>query len=217
MTVRSQGLGQHNGNWETAYEALAFTAEALSADAADEALRKLGARVDTLLRDWETIDADRRKLRRAALRATAQARVADARLDHAIGEFARDLLAAAGNDEKGALYTRFFPESHEDVIALGLDSEVPEVTLLVQILSTEEDLPGALKGHLDPLRDALRQGNSALADRADALAELGRHGARVEAWLETAQSAARSTQRALDRLAGERKLPATWALSFFAG
>jgi len=127
----------------------------------------------------------------------------------------RDLVALVSGNTESDLYKRFFPEPHEDVIAMGLDSEVPEVTLIVYTLEQNTETPGALKGHLEPLRSSLRLGNGALAARSDALAELGRHQARVEAWNETASSTLKSLRKTLGRIAEARKLPSTWAEAFF--
>lgn len=210
MTFRLHG----EGGSESAYEAVAYTVDALSAQAGDAELTQLAGRVSGLLGDWEAIDADRRRLRRIVLGATARARVADATLDAAIHAFAHDLLAAVGNDTAAPLYTRFFPEAHEDIIEMGLDSEVPVVTLLLANLDSTDDVPEALKAHADALRAGLKLGNSALLDRSDALADLGRHSAREQAWAETAVSTLRSVHRHIVRLATARALPIAWADAF---
>jgi hypothetical protein len=207
---------QANG-WEASFDAVAFTVDALQAHPSDHALARLGSRLGSLLEDWETIDSAGRGLRRAALRASAQCRAADGSLDAALGAFATELLAHVGGDTSASLYQKFFSEPHEDIIAMGLDSEVPLVTLTVSLLDSQPELTDGLKAHAAPLRDALRLANGALANRADALADLGRHGARVEAWHDTARSTVDSTRKALGRLAAERKLPAHWAASFFHG
>ncbi len=210
MTFRLQG----DGGSEAAYEAVAYTVEALAANPNDAELKHLADRVSGLLGDWEAIDADRRRLRRQVLTATAHARVADATLDAAIHRFAHDLLAAVGDDTASPMYTRFFPEPHEDIIEMGLDSEVPVVTLLLATLDGTEDVPEALKAHTEVLRTGLKLGNGALADRSDALADLGRHSAREQAWTETAVSTLRSVHRNLVRFATARSLPAAWADAF---
>ena len=204
-----------HGHQQASYDDVAFTVDALAARADDTELTKLSHRVDGLLHDWENIDAEGRRLKRAVTRATAHVHVADATLDAALGAFARDLVALVSGNAESDLYKRFFPEAHEDVIAMGLDSEVPEVTLIVYTLEQNAETPGALKGHLEPLRSSLRLGNGALAARADALAELGRHQARVEAWNETARSTLKSLRKTLGRIAEARKLPSTWAEAFF--
>ncbi|MBI5515770.1 MAG: hypothetical protein HY909_18455 [Deltaproteobacteria bacterium] len=207
----------HAHGWEASYDAVAFTVDALQAHPSDHALARLATRIGGLLEDWESIDAAGRGLRRAALRSSAQCRAADGSLDAALGAFATALLAHVGGDTGASLYQKFFNEPHEDIIAMGLDSEVPLVTLVVSLLDSLPELTDALKAHTAPLRDALRLANGALANRSDALADLGRHGARVEAWQETAHSSLGSTRKALGRLAHERKLPEHWVASFFHG
>ncbi|MFO0608437.1 MAG: hypothetical protein U0324_35050 [Polyangiales bacterium] len=195
---------------------VAFTVEALAALPGDADLAKLSGRVAGLLSDWGGIDAEGRRLEREVIRASAHVKVADATLDAALAAFAADLLAHVGNDTSHATYTSFFTEPHEEVIAMGLDSEVPEVTLIVHALDQQgESAPSKLRAHLEPLRAGLKLGNGALASRSDALADLGRHMARVEAWHETAAASLRSTHGALARLAQKRALPAAWADAFF--
>jgi hypothetical protein len=206
-------MSHHHPCSESAYESVAFTVEALAARADDAELTRLADRVRGVLTDWENLDATRRSLRRAALQASAHVHVADATLDAAIAAFARDLVAVAGKD--GALYQRFFPESHEEIIAMGLESELPVVTLVLALLDASTDLPAQLSGHTDTLRAGLRLGNGALANRADAMAELGRHGARQESWGETSLASQLSVRRSLEKLAAARALPPSWVSAFF--
>lgn len=204
---------EHHG---VTYEQVASTVEALAAQPGDAELVKLSARAASLLNEYETIEADGRRLERAVIRASAHVRVADATLDAAIATFASDLLAAVSQNVDAELYRRYFPEAHEDVIAMGLDSEVPEVTLIVHALDQNvEGTPEPLRRHLEPLRAGLKMGNGALAGRSDALADLGRHQARVEAWHETAASSLRSLRHTVARLAQKRALPPTWTDAFF--
>jgi hypothetical protein len=195
---------------------VAFTMEALSAIPGDVELTKLATRASALLDNWGSIDAQSRLLERDVIRASAHVRVADAMLDAALAAFASDLVGVVAGNLQHALYVRFFPVQHDEVIAMGLDSEVPEVTLIVHALDHGAgDVPERLRVHVEPLRAGLRLGNGALASRSDALGELGRHMARVEAWHEAAESTQRSLHTALARIADKRKLPATWADAFF--
>jgi hypothetical protein len=193
-------------------DALTFTVEALTARPEEAALTALGQRLAALLEDHAGIEADGRALRRAVLRATAQARVADAALDAGIAAFAKDLLALGGE----AVYAGYFVEGHDEVIALGLDTELPQVALIVAKLDADASAPSSLRAHLDSLRAGLRLGTSALANRGDAYADLGRHEARVVAWRETAASALRSARRTLVARATNLGLAPTWVDTFFS-
>ncbi|MBL8602154.1 MAG: hypothetical protein JNK72_09525 [Myxococcales bacterium] len=204
---------QADGSSESAYESVAFTVEALAADPNDGELYKLAERLGVLLREWESIQADGRTLRRAVIRASAHAHVADARLDAAIDAFARDVLALVDGNTAHETYAKYFPEPHEEIIAMGLDAELPEVTLIVATLDAG-DAPEKLKAHTESLRGGLKLGNAALADRADALADLGRHSAREQAWAETADRSLSSAHKALARIGAARNLPLSWADSF---
>ncbi len=204
-------MSHHHTTAEHLRDALVHAFEALSALPDDAALARLAGRVDAVLRDRERLDATASTLRRAVIRSRAHARVADATLDAAIAAFAADVLALG--DAQSELYKRFFPEPHDEVIALGLESELPLVTLVLAHLGAQE-LPASLARHADALRAGLRLGNAALANRSDALADLGRHGAREESWSESAASALSSTRRSLEALARTRGLSSAWVAAF---
>jgi hypothetical protein len=207
--------GNHR-QYDVTADHVAFTVEALAALPGDADLTKLSDRVAGLLTDWEGIETEGRRLERAVIRSSAQVKVADATLDAALAAFASDLLTHVNHDTSHATYTTYFTEPHEDVIAMGLDTEVPEVTLIVHTLDQQgEAAPPVLRAHLEPLRAGLKLGNGALAARSDALADLGRHMARVEAWHESAAATLRSVHGALTRLAQKRGLPASWPDAFF--
>ena len=206
-------MSHHNACSESAYESVAFTVEALAARSDDAELTHLADRVRGVLTDWENLEASRRVLRRAAIQSSAHVHVADATLDSALAAFARDLVAVTGKDSN--LYQRFFPESHEEIIAMGLESELPVVTLVLAQLGANPDIPAQLTAHADTLRAGLRLGNAALANRADALADLGRHAAREESWGETSLASLVSVRRALEKMAAARALPLSWVSAFF--
>lgn len=203
------------GGWQSAYEELAYLGEALFAHE-DEDMQRLASRIGGVLADWEKIDAERLRKRRIVIRSQARVRLADVTLDRRIARFAQDLLAQTSDARDHALYRRFFPESHEDVIDLGLDAEVPAATLVLLVLGSDEALPEVLRSHREPLGNALKMGNAALAERAEALGDMGRLGARIEAWKESANGAARSVRRALEQLAGERGWSERAVAAFFA-
>lgn len=212
-----QLLTHHDPDWELEFESLAFTVEALLAhpEPDDQELGRLAARTTAVLADWEEIDADGRGLGRNALHAAARVRAADIALDHALGVFAEDVLQAAAGDRTSALYERFFPEPHEDLLEMGLDASLPVVMLGALALEQDSTLPEALRAHGATLKDAVALGNGALAERAESFADLGRHQARVEAWKETAAATHRNLRRTLGRLAAARGLPERWASGFF--
>lgn len=200
--------------WEAAFEGLAYLHEALSSFFDDEALRRLAQRTAMVLVDGERIEHDRRLLWRSVVASQAQVRLADAALDHQLSLFAGVLLDQVKGDRGDALYTRLFPEPHEDVIDLGLDAEIPVVTLILMVLDEDESIPARLRDRRDILRAALMKGNAALGNRAETYANLGRHRARVEAWLETASCTSRAVGRELERLAKERGLGMRWLQAF---
>lgn len=204
-------------HWEAEFQSLAFTTEALFAhpEPDDQPLGRLAARAASVLADWEEIDLDGRALRRDAIRAAARVRAADIAMEEALELLVKDVLATTEGNRESDLYLRFFPESHEDLIEMGLDASLPIVMGFLVALDQDDGLPERVRAHEDALRPALQLGNGALADRAEALANLGRHQARVEAWKETAVATRRNLYRALGRIAEQRGLPARWVRAFF--
>ena len=200
--------------WEDRYEELAFTAFALHTQIDDAALGKLFTEVQGVLADWERIEADRRRIRGAAIAARARVKVADSALDLILQKLAETLIAES-DGQRGELYQRFFPEAHERVVALGLDGELPAASLVMAQLDEGGTVPDGLSIYIEPLRACLGLGNGALAQRADGYAELGRLAARVEAWLETADAVNRNVHADLTTLAEDRGLSARWVGSFF--
>lgn len=211
MTTTGSGAG-----WEEAYEELAYTAFALRTQVDDPPIAKLHTEVVGVLGDWERIEADRRQLRGAAIAARANVRVADAALDLVLHKLAETILQETDDDPEAELYTRFFPEPHERVIALGLDAELPIASAAMAQLDEGEAVPEPLMAHVSPLRSCLTLGNAALAARADAYAGLGRLQARIEAWMETADATARNVHADLTALGDARGLSYRWTSSFFA-
>lgn len=213
MQLAPSGAG---AAWDEAYEELAFTAFALATQADDPELARMAIEVRGVLADWEQIEADRRRLRGAAIAARAHARVADAALDLVLTKIAETILKETGGSAEHALYRRFFPEPHERVIALGLDAELPIAGAAMAQLDEGEAVPAALAAHGAPLRACLAVGHAAIHGRAEAYAELGRLEARVEAWLETAEATLRNVHGDLTTLGDRRGLSYRWTASFFA-
>lgn len=200
--------------WDDTYEDLAFTAFALATQTDDAAIGPLYVKVTGVLADWERIEADRRRLRGAAIAARAAVHVADCALDLELHRLADAVLAECDGDRGSELYRRFFPEPHEHVIELGLDGELPAAS--VAMAQLDEGKPSeALQAHVNPLRACLTIGNSALVQRAESYAELGRMQARLEAWLESAAAVTRTVRAELARVGQERGLGAHWSASFF--
>ncbi len=160
----------------------------------------------------EEITLDGFALRRRAIAASAAVQHADAMLDSFIAKFARDVQSIG--DAGKALYDRFFPTHHADVIELGLDAEVPVAALILNTLD-DETVPASLREHKPMVHALLQRANGALTERAEAYAVLGRHQARVDAWLESAAGLQRGLRRTLHGLAESTGRPSRWALSFF--
>jgi hypothetical protein len=196
-------------SWEATWASLTQAAFALDTVSDDEALAPVSRRVQASLREWAELEAQRLRLRAAALGASARIRVADAALDHRIEALASSLIESHGG-EKGERYRALFPEPHDGIVALGLDAEVPAVTLVLSELERAQDLPEDLRAHIEPLRTALQVSNRALMDRGEVYAALGSLQARVEAWLDSADVLREHVDDTLGMIAKERGLPLRW-------
>lgn len=202
--------------WLHARGELVHLGAALATQADVPPLDRLLRRVRGELEEWQQIEADGEDLRHLATAACARVAVADAALDHRLARLG-DALIANGEPER---YARFFPEPHEEVIALGLACELPAAMLAAERLAeagSEDGGSELAETHLEPLRAAIQLGTVALSDRAHAYAELGRHQARLEAWLESHGAIVATTRATLARVAGERGLSERWVRAFFAG
>lgn len=206
-------IGGRSPAWFAGHDALVFTLAALQSEPEEKSLESLAARIIDALRDHEEITLDGFALRRRAIASTASVQHADAMLDTFIAKFARDVQAVGGDAGK-ALYDRFFPTHHADVIELGLDAEVPVAALILTSLE-DETIPSNLRAYSDQVRALLQRANGALTERAESYALLGKHQARVDAWLESAAGLQRGLRRTLHGLAESTGRPSRWALSFF--
>jgi hypothetical protein len=196
-------------SWEATWASLTQAAFALDTVSDDEALAPVSRRVQASLREWAELEAQRLRLRTAALGASARIRVADAALDHRIEALASLVIESHGG-EKGERYRSLFPEPHDGIVALGLDAEVPAVTLVLSELERAQDLPEDLRAHIEPLRTALQVSNRALMDRGEVYAALGSLQARVEAWLDSADVLREHVYDTLGTIAKDRGLPLRW-------
>ena len=202
--------------WEFTWATLTQSAYALEAVSDDESIAPLLRRVKAALREWGDIESNRLRLRAGALAVAARIRVADAALDHRIETLAHTVINAHGGED-GPRYKSLFPEHHENIVALGLDAEVPAVTLVLNELERSKDLPADLATEIEPLRTALQVSNRALVERGEVYSSLGALQARIEAWLESASVLHDHVMSELGALAKHRGLPLRWvdALSGF--
>lgn len=195
--------------WEASWAALTQAAFALDAVSDDESIAPLLRRVQASLREWSEIESQRLRLRTAALGVTARIRVADAALDHRIESIGSAVIESHGGRD-GARYKSLFPEPHEGIVALGLDSEVPAATLVLSELERAQDLPSDLTAEIEPLRTALQVSNRALVDRGEVYSALGSLQARVESWLDSAAILHDHVLSELGVIAKQRGLPLRW-------
>ncbi|MCC6876419.1 MAG: hypothetical protein IT378_19100 [Sandaracinaceae bacterium] len=195
--------------WQQVHDELSHTAFALATQADDESLASLYHKIAFELGQWEQLDAERRNVGREAIAARAHVRMADAALDHVLHR-----LAGAAS-EHGEHYAKLFPEGHEEVIALGLDGELPAASVAMAVLD-EDGTPAPLKAHAAHLRQALAVGHGALSARADAYAARGRLEARMEACIEDGEGLLRVARTTLAQLASARGRPERWVAAFFA-
>jgi len=207
MDEPTRGLGARA---RASYDSLLASAAAMATQAEDPDLVGLLERTQSFLDEYRSITGHGETLRITAIATTARVRVADAALDRTLERFAIALLERI---ERGTeSYRRFFPIPHEDVIELGLDAELPSAMLVLAELDREgeEELGASLDASRASIQQAVQIGNAVLADRVEAYAALGRHRARLECWIESAEALRRTLRRRLEAIATERGLGERW-------
>lgn len=196
--------------WDAARKELRWTASALRAEGQaklDEACRKH-------LAQWVERDTERRDAEDAEVDANALVATRDARLDRAYRSFEEQCGHDFGRDS--AEYRALFPEPPNEVIALGLESELVRLgPLLGAAREKQKALSADAKKKLAAVQKAMNEGKAALTAREEATLGLGRVRLRLQTWREDANALRRSVHNQLETHALAQKLPRDYADGFF--
>lgn len=205
-------LFNDNTGWEAARKSVRHTAAMLGASethaGAAKALRQLLAR-------WTTIDQERRDADDALVDANALVAWVDTQaLDPLVKELGSLLLHEARQDRKHPAFKRYFPEPPNDVVRLGLESEIERTKAFFDV--AEEAPPSKeAKALLAKMRAVHARGAEALTARAEAAANVARVALKMTTWKEDANGARRSIATMLDAHANERGMKRDYASAFF--
>jgi hypothetical protein len=182
---------------------LTFDADAKDLTAHVEALT---ARIkETRLGQWDVWEGE----------ILAQARVdaANAALDDLTGDFARDLLYVV-RERESPRFRRYFPVAPNEVIRLGLQSQLEKTRTWPAVLAAETD--ATLSAYAERFHAAIAEGDAALEARRQAATARATH--RLDVILplfDDVNAARQSLYGVLVQRGAERKRDRQWAASFF--
>src|SRR5262245_20639394 len=111
-----------------------YTAESTAAYP-DPAVNEAAAGIHEKLDEVAAHEADRRKARRAMIRASARARAASALADDELGELAKDVLGAVRQDRTAPLYAALFPVPPADIKAMSIEPKMKEISRQIAVLA----------------------------------------------------------------------------------
>lgn len=204
-------------SWDDGFGIIAYTADALALASADgdKAVGALAARAEKLLKQWDTLDIERRTKRRAIGKAHALVRRRDNQADSLVVEIHHDTMALVRQDREAPLFSRLFPDPLSMVVRMALESELPVLRVLALKLDEGETPATLKKTHGKPLADVIEKGNAAIQGREEAFAASGRVSAQIASWREDVNATTLGIEGALKQIASERKLGSEWVDTFF--
>jgi hypothetical protein len=203
--------------WHDAHDQIAFTSDALALAAADgdKEAGALAAHTDAALQEWEEIDLEKRRKRRALGKARVLVRRRDFQADSAMQSLHDDTLGEVKQNRHHPAYQRLFPVPVSRIKKLGLESQLPAMRETAHKLG-ESEIPAALrKTHTKRITDAISNGEVAVRTLEEAAAASSRTTARAAAWRDRANNALLGVEGALKKLAADRQLRREWVDTFF--
>jgi hypothetical protein len=198
--------------WENGRKDVRHTAATLIASEVHIALAKP---VKHLLTRWNEIDQERRDADDKLVDANALVAWIDVRvLDPLVTELASLLLHEAKQDRSDPKFKRFFPEPPNEVVRLGLESEIQRTKAFFNVAEEVPTSPEA-KAILAKIAAAHQQGDTALKTREEATLHVARISLRIQTWKEDANGVRRSVKTNLDAYANDNGLPRDHGDAFF--
>lgn len=197
--------------WDEARRDVRYVAAALEATDEHAALAKP---LRGLLAQWKIIESDREDADDAMVDSNAVVRRLDGWLDREVNKLAGQLLAENDRDTSAPGYKRYFTEPPNEIIRLGLESEIQRTrkfdTVAEELGATKE-----VKSILKRMGEIQAKGDTALRGREKVAETQGRVSLRISTWKDDANHARRSVESALESFAAEHRLPRTYADEFF--
>jgi hypothetical protein len=199
-------------SWENARKDVRHTASTLTAS---EVHLPAAKPLKTLLTRWNEIDQERRDADDQLVDANALVAWIDVRLlDPLVTELASVLLHGARQDRSDPKFKRFFPEPPNEVVRMGLESEIKRTKAFFNV-AEEVQTSQEAKAILAKITAAHKQGEAALAAREEATLHVARISLRIQTWKEDANGVRRSVANKLDAHANENGLPRDYSDAFF--
>ncbi len=198
-------------SWEQARKDTRYPAARLDARKRHAVLSKS---LRALLAQWNTTDQERRDADDAVVDANALVSAIDEDLDDAVGLLVARLLYEAGNDPANATFKTYFPEPPNEVIRLGLESEIARTKDLVHV-AEEKKASKEVWTILKVVAEIEKRGTEALAARVEAYTGVSRVALRIQTWKENANAARRGVEAALETYAVANGKPRSYADAFF--
>lgn len=194
-----------------ARQSVLFTEAALIASGIHE---RLARPVGQLLGKWSGVWQARRDAEDAITRANARVTWGNLRLDGATTAFANELLRDVGGKSDDPLFRAFFPEPPNEVVKLGLESQIERCEGFAVVASKRKLTPGATRA-LRAVEDAMSSGREALAARKAAFVQQAQASLDAQTWRESAEAARQSLYVQLQGWALENREARSYAENFF--
>ena len=129
----------------------------------DEHAKDLAPVVAALEKRLATVRAGQLDAWRAEIIAQSGVDAEDDALDDGVRSFARDLLHAEKGNRESARFKRYFPIAPNEIVRLGLESELKRVETWPESLAREPDKP--IKAHAKPFASRTKAGGEAVEER----------------------------------------------------
>lgn len=197
--------------WEASRAEVLFTESVL---AASEEHPKLLRAMRAQNERWTALDAVRRAAEDGVVRANARVSWLDLRLDGRVRAFANELLRDAGGNKDDKTFRAYFPEAPNEVIRLGLESEIERCERF-QTVRERVALSKAAAAKLAAVEAAISEGKAALQGRRDAFAARTGVSLDVESWKDATNGARESVYLQLRTWALENGEERGYADRFF--
>ncbi len=198
-------------SWEGARAEVLFTASVLEAAGAHERLLKA---LRQQLERWTAVETARRGADDAIVKANARVSWADHVLDLAVRGFANEVLRDAGGNAEHKQFKAYFPEPPNEIIRLGLESEVERCERFAAVRS-KVTLSKTAAARLGAVDKAVVAGRSALAQRREAYTAQAQASLDVGNWKEATNGARVSAFVQLQAWALENENERSYADRFF--
>lgn len=182
--------------------------------AKNEHARDLVAPVADLLSRWASVSQGQLDCWDAEVEAQAGVDEADDGLDDTVNAFDAELLHLEGQKRTTPRYRRYMSTPRNQIVRLGLGSEVEKTRAWPAALATEPE--PSLKGFGTKLAACIATGDAALDERTQALGATATQRAReIATFIDDVNAARRSLYGILTDRAAKLGLPKNWPDRFF--